>query len=251
MTNVWPQHVLTRFATIPVNPRENDYYAPYNKLLNILFPPDGPFTVGPQTHPIAESRKSIDFIVEYQVFWGDAPVFILEIKTGPKLGLVSAREEADMQIRKRLRDLVAICPLPTLHAVSAIGTKLCFYTAQVGRGITPRKIVADDEFTTDTAPVERWDCDVLEEWGAARLKAVVHEIHQACAQLDPGEIIDWDAFLKSLTCHQRSIDIVILQRCPSSNYVRYSQFCEVVKHARSHKISSRLHLRPLVDSFFR
>ena len=49
MAAVWPQHVLNRFATIPVNPRENDYYVPYNKLLNILFPADSPFTVGPQT----------------------------------------------------------------------------------------------------------------------------------------------------------------------------------------------------------
>jgi hypothetical protein len=122
MAAVWPQPFLTCFATIPVNPRENDYYAPYNKLLNILFPADGPFTVGPRTRPIAEPRDFIDFVVEYQVFWGDAPVFILEIKTGPKLGLVSAREEADLQIRSRVRDLVSICPLSCkLHAVSAIG----------------------------------------------------------------------------------------------------------------------------------
>lgn len=52
----------------------------YNTL---SFPPDGLFTVGPQTHPTAESRESIDFMVEYQVFWGDTSIFILEIKTGP------------------------------------------------------------------------------------------------------------------------------------------------------------------------
>ncbi|KAF8235420.1 hypothetical protein L208DRAFT_1392606 [Tricholoma matsutake] len=186
MDGVWPLTIRNRFATIPANPRENDYYAPYNKLLNFLFPVDSPFTVGPQTHPIAESCESIDFIVEYQVFWGDAPVFILEIKTGPKLGLLSAREEADLQIRRRLRDLVGICPLPKLNAVSAIGTKLCFYTAD-DRVITPPRIVADDQFTIDTAPRERWDCDVLEAEGAARLKAIVHEIQQTCAQLDSEE----------------------------------------------------------------
>ncbi|KAF8222530.1 hypothetical protein L208DRAFT_1413296 [Tricholoma matsutake] len=186
MDGVWPLTIRNRFATIPANPRKNDYYAPYNKLLNFLFPVDSPFTVGPQTHPIAESRESIDFIVEYQVFWGDAPVFILEIKTGPKLGLLSAREEADLQIRRRLRDLVGICPLPKLNAVSAIGTKLCFYTAD-DRVITPPRIVADDQFTIDTAPRERWDCDVLEAEGAARLKAIVHEIQQTCAQLDSEE----------------------------------------------------------------
>jgi len=140
MDTVWPLSILTRFATIPANPRENDYYAPYNKLLNVLFPPDGPFTVGPQTYPIAESPESIDILVEYQVFWGDAPVFILEIRTGPKVGLVSAREEADLQIRRRLRDLIGVCPLSKLHAISAIGTKLCFYTAEAGRAITHQQV---------------------------------------------------------------------------------------------------------------
>ena len=28
----------SRFSTIPFNPRESDYYAPYNKLINVLFP---------------------------------------------------------------------------------------------------------------------------------------------------------------------------------------------------------------------
>ncbi|KAF8220847.1 hypothetical protein L208DRAFT_1416021, partial [Tricholoma matsutake] len=114
----------------------------------------------PQTHPIAESCKSIDFIVEYQVFWGDAPVFIVEIKTGPKLGLL------------HLRGLVGICPLSKLNAVSAIGTKLCFYTTD-DRVITPPRIQR-----------EHWDCDVLEAEGAARLKAIIHKIQQTCAQLD-------------------------------------------------------------------
>lgn len=180
MDPVWPLSIRNRFASIPANPRENDYYAPYNKLLNFLFPVDSPFAVGPQKHPIAESG---DFTFEYQVFWGDAPVFILEIKTGTKLGLLSAREESDLRFRRRLRDLVGICPLSKLRGVSAIGTKLCFYTAD-DRTITPPRIVADDQFTIDTAPRERWDCDVLEAEGAARLKAVVHEIQQACAQLD-------------------------------------------------------------------
>ena len=183
---VWPQSIFTRFATIPFNPRKNDYYAPYNKLLNVLFPPDSPFTVEPQSRLIiAESREPIDFLVEYQVLWENAnvPVFILEIETGPKLGLVSVRE-ADIRIRKRLRDLISFCPLSKLHAVSAIGTKLCFYTAEAGRVISPLRIVADDHFAIDTAPLERWDCDVLEVERAARLKAIVHEIQQECAQLD-------------------------------------------------------------------
>jgi hypothetical protein len=134
------------------------------------------------------------------VFWGDVPVFILEIKTGPKLDLLSAREEADLQTRRRLRDLVGICPLSKLHAVSAFGTKLCFYTTD-SSAITPPRIVGDDQFTIDTAPRERWDCDVLEAEGAARPKAVVHEIQQACAQLDSGEHLNSCEMLLTKACH--------------------------------------------------
>ena len=124
---IWPRpsRPLTRFASISAHPRENDYYASYNNLLNVLYHPESQFTVGPQT---SESRESFD----YQVFWGEVPVFILGIKTGPNLGLMSAREEADLQIRRCLRDLMSICPPPRLHAFRAICTKLCFYTAEDG-----------------------------------------------------------------------------------------------------------------------
>ena len=55
---IWPQSVLTRFATIPVNPSENDIYPPYSKLLNILFPPDGPFTVGPLSNESSREHNT-------------------------------------------------------------------------------------------------------------------------------------------------------------------------------------------------
>ena len=65
-------------------------------------------------------------------------------------------------------------------------------STEVGRAITLPRIVAGDQLATDgTAPLERLDCDVLEAEGAARLMAVVHEMHQACAQLDPGEHLDF------------------------------------------------------------
>ena len=86
-----------------------------------------------------------------------------------------------------LRDLIGIFPLSKLHAIGAIGTKLCFYTAEARHAITPLRIVTDDQFVTDTAPLGCWDCDVLEAEGVAHLKAVVHEIHQVCTQLDSGE----------------------------------------------------------------
>ena len=182
----WPKHVQARFDSIPVNPRENDYYAPYNKLLYSLFPADTPFTVAPQSYPLPESRESLDFLIEYQILLDNVPVFILEIKSITKFAFVSSREEADQQIRKRLRDLVDVCPLLQLHAVSAFGTKLCFYVASSGQRrmtVTPARINADAELLVDTAPRARWDCDILEEQGAIRFRDVIEQIKKGCADL--------------------------------------------------------------------
>ena len=94
---------------------------------------------------------------------------------------MSAREEADLQVRRRLRDLIAIAHFPRFMRSAQSAPKLCFHTAEAGRAIAPPRIVADDLFATDTASLGRWDCDVLGVKGAARLKVIVYQIHQVCA----------------------------------------------------------------------
>lgn len=179
----WPSDISRLFLSLPANPSESDFYAPYNKLLSTLFPVDTAFTVAPQPHLVADSGNSITILVEYVVFYEDKPVFILEITNPSKLRLLSAREDGDNQIRRRIRDLRATCPLPTLHAVSAFGTKLCFYNAKAGWSIAPPKIPPHAELMSDTAPQSRWDCDLTEDEGAIRLKEVVNEIRNQCENL--------------------------------------------------------------------
>ena len=120
----WPPQILKRFSTIPINARENDYYGPYNKLLNGLFPADSDYTVVPQSYSLLDSRDSVDFIIEFEILLEDKPVFFLEIKEPRKMILKSARTEADNHMRKRMGDLAPLCPLDTLHGVSAFGTCL-------------------------------------------------------------------------------------------------------------------------------
>jgi hypothetical protein len=182
----WSNNVLNRFKAVPDNPRENDFYAPYNKLLSILFPADSQYTVAPQANPYNNSKESVDFIIEFHVFYDAVPVFVVEVKGPSALVYPSTREEADVQMRGRLRDLVGQCPLSNLRGVSAIGTKLCFYTArQTGNNLTvePQRIPADPQLTTDTAPQSRWDVDVLEEDGFIRLTEVVSMIKKECETL--------------------------------------------------------------------
>jgi hypothetical protein len=175
----WPDTVVSRFARVPTNPRENDFYGPWNKLLNIVFPPDGPFTVAPQSYPVQPSRESLYFLVEFHILMEEVPVFILKIKTPVSFEFASAREEADDQVRKRLRDLVDRCPLPQLHAVSVFGTKLSFYTGQSSTNpvqITPTRIPRDLFLENDVAPKECWNLDILESDGAEKFRAIVEQI---------------------------------------------------------------------------
>ncbi|KAF8506280.1 hypothetical protein BU17DRAFT_57765 [Hysterangium stoloniferum] len=176
----WLPEVLRQFEQIPPTPSETDFHAPYNKLLNLLFPPDTEFTVVPQYFP--GPSEPVNFFVLYEVFLEDKPVFILQLKPPGHLRYASTREAADKQIRSRLPDLYADCPLPVSHAVSAMGTQLCFYKV-CNRVIVPRSIPAHPDQLTDTAPRARWSCDILQDEGEQRFQAVVDEIKQCCAAL--------------------------------------------------------------------
>lgn len=46
-----------------------------------------------------------------------------------------------------------------------------------------RTSTAPDGHSQDTAPRERWNCDILGGEGEQRFKSVVEEIHQACVRL--------------------------------------------------------------------
>lgn len=100
----WPDKVIRQFQTIPPNPIENAFHGPYNKLLNTLFLPDSDFTVVPQYLKPA-SLKQADYIVTFEIFLENKPVFILVLKKPADLDFISWRQAADVQIRERLGDL--------------------------------------------------------------------------------------------------------------------------------------------------
>ena len=71
-----------------------------------LFAPDTDFTVVPQYLQPASS-KSLDYIVTFEVFLENKPVFILELKKPADLAWISSRQAADVQIRERVGDLAS------------------------------------------------------------------------------------------------------------------------------------------------
>jgi hypothetical protein len=79
--------------------------------------------------------------------------------------------------------IVDACPLPVLHGASAFGTKLCFYSVTKAGLISPEYIPASPQYVTDTAPVGRWNHDILSAQGEAEFRRIVQVITTQCAQL--------------------------------------------------------------------
>ncbi|KAL4253897.1 hypothetical protein ABKN59_004212 [Abortiporus biennis] len=76
------------------------------------------------------------------------------------------------------------CPHSSLHAISAMGTKLRFYSKEQNSVIQPRYTEPlRDEM--DTVPIGDWDCDILEEEGFQRFTTIVEQIKKGCAALNP------------------------------------------------------------------
>ena len=86
-----------------------------------------------------------DILITYKVLFQNRPVFILELKAPVELIYISTCQKANDQIRKWVADLrgkailfddlklsltndsIGNCPIPILHGVSVMSTKLCFY----------------------------------------------------------------------------------------------------------------------------
>ena len=105
---MWAADILRQFdiahAAGP-DELENVWHAPYNKLLYTLFPTGTAFTVIPHFQEIG-STKSIDFIVTFEVYLENRPVFVVELKRKKDLPLTYKRVEADIQLRGRLDNLI-------------------------------------------------------------------------------------------------------------------------------------------------
>ena len=79
-----------------------------------------------------------------------------------------------------------------------MGTRLCFYhldTTDVEADIIPLyNIPRHRTRVNDTAPIERWDCDVLDAEGEARFRAVVDSIMVACENIVNASTAHWGIY---------------------------------------------------------
>ncbi|KAG8930652.1 hypothetical protein FRC00_001033 [Tulasnella sp. 408] len=180
---VWPQKVFRQFELVPQNADEEAYHGPWNKLLYTLFPADSDFTVVPSFQELGSPLS--DFLFTIDVYIGNQPVLLVELNKPSNLSYVSKREDADLQLRRRMRDLVRECPIHTLYGVSAFGTRLGFYSLSTvpGSTIQPPLIPRDPEYANDVAPEDRWSENVMEVGGEEKLRQIVQEIFDECRPL--------------------------------------------------------------------
>jgi hypothetical protein len=108
-------------------------------------------------------------------------VFFVEVKTALAIKNLSARADADDQMRLRLRQLFDQS-LTELHGISTLGTRLCFYCLDKNtESLTPRPIPQNAAYVNDTAPADRWDADILTDDGFNRFMNIVEHVKALAA----------------------------------------------------------------------
>ncbi|KAH6889079.1 hypothetical protein BKA70DRAFT_886288 [Coprinopsis sp. MPI-PUGE-AT-0042] len=188
----WPIRIARQFQIVPENGSESDLCGPYNKLLNHLFPPESEFTVIPRSHIQMTARERppdtqigdhphLGFMF-FEVEHDNLPVLLLLMARPSALESPLAREMADAQMRMHLLSRVELCPTKTLRGISAFGTRLCFFTVDIGEGgstIDPVAILKNTEVgLEDVAPLERWSTDLMSAEGEEQVCKVVESIKE-------------------------------------------------------------------------
>ena len=189
MAAPWPQWLVNSFESAN-QPQfatdESVYYGPYIRLLYHLFGGiEGPFEIAPQYHIPETPRHVIDIVTLFIVQHNKHPVFFIEVKPRASIALDSKRKQADDQMRERFRDLRPNIVTPRLSGISAFGTQIAFYEyVAATKTLTPRAFTPDPTFLDDMAPADRWNYDLLEADGTARMRQVAQDVIAMCQALN-------------------------------------------------------------------
>eukprot|EP01012_Entosiphon_sulcatum_P012139 TRINITY_DN17576_c0_g1_i1.p1 TRINITY_DN17576_c0_g1~~TRINITY_DN17576_c0_g1_i1.p1 ORF type:complete len:200 (+),score=19.79 TRINITY_DN17576_c0_g1_i1:64-663(+) len=165
-TRVIPRPIVDSFTRALGENHESALYAPWNALLNFLFPQwmevgGMHFEITPQkATPTPDSlRAAMDF--ELVVSNGQEVFLVVEAKPQAHLRNISSREMADIQMRDRLRAHFDPGSKAPLHGISAIGNMICHFSIIDGL-IAPKRIINNgDRADFDAAPVDRWALDLV------------------------------------------------------------------------------------------
>lgn len=180
----WPAHIVSKSSRLTdTEPIENKFYGLYDAILNECFP-STEFTVTPQ-YATAEAQTggigAIDFTITYVIEPLDleSPILFVEIKPPTYLSPITTRKNAENQVRSRFGMLAHLVRIPKLYGISAIGRHLSYFIYDRATGVVePAALPDHPSVVLDTAPVERWDTNIMHEEGRTKFLAMVEEIKQ-------------------------------------------------------------------------
>ncbi|KAF8465322.1 hypothetical protein BDZ91DRAFT_728038 [Kalaharituber pfeilii] len=87
-------------------------------------------------------------------------------------------------MRETFKSLADRVDIPILYGISAMGTKVCFYTYDKQTGSLSAKVIrSDGEWVIDAAHACRWSLDIMTPEGEEKLHQVVSQIKKMCTQL--------------------------------------------------------------------
>ncbi|EDR11115.1 uncharacterized protein LACBIDRAFT_293271 [Laccaria bicolor S238N-H82] len=181
----WPAHIVAKSSRLLDTETIGKFYGFYNSILNECFPSTR-FTIMPQYVTVdmiggtgAIEGRAITYVIEPLDF--QSPIFFIDIKPPTHLLSLSARKNAEDQVRYRFWQLSHLVRIPKLYGVSAVGRQLSFYTYdRASRTVEPGPL----------APIERWNTNIMEEVGRAKFLAVVEEIKQMVAIIEAVEVVE-------------------------------------------------------------
>ncbi|KAH9979389.1 hypothetical protein BGW80DRAFT_1557073 [Lactifluus volemus] len=190
MADSWPHWLVNSFALASQPQHSADetvYYGAYTRLLYHLFGLEGPFEISPQYHIRPTAPDGYYVVKPFTVEVNKHPVLFIEVKPPASFALDSNRKRAEDQMRDHFRNLHENLVTPRLFGITAFGTRLAFYEYEAATKILPPPAIVqvrDSVTLDDAAPAERWDYDLLEPNGIARMRQVVQDVMTMCQALN-------------------------------------------------------------------
>lgn len=148
MNIMWPPELLALSKTLNENADESDWFALWNVILNLYFPFDEGYLVSPVVDvdegPDWDTGKSLRRTYIVQQFLTESEevrrcdILFVEVKACRYVQKINARKDADRLMHYQF-GLFSTLPA-IMHAVSAFGTRMCFYKMErETRRVSPKK----------------------------------------------------------------------------------------------------------------
>jgi len=182
MTALWHPSLTTSFERYNQPQFAYDqkvYFGPYATLLDKLFGIGGPFDVVRRVDksPYDADDGHLTFTVEFNRH----PVLFIQVNAPSSLRFDSTRKQAHKRMRDHFLDLRPNLATPRLLGISAFGTRMAFYEYTAATNtLIPPAIAADPKLLDRVAPADRWNYDLLETDGVARMCQVVNDVNAMC-----------------------------------------------------------------------